>query len=1292
MNKFWVAILCVLWLGSGVAQSFPYHVSVETVPGHCYDDAHLIFTLSDNQGNEVLIDPQTHHAVNTAQYPLYNVQYHYQNLSSGLGLQYDYSNDIMLTAGTYSVGVRANFSAPNGALVDTTFNVQITTSYNHLEASAIFELASGTWEGDRERFGYRPSFHCADMGRIQLKITQGLFPYEVTILDEQQDTVNHAVFYQRVNNGNDMGFANYRDYYTFDNLPIGTYTITVSDSCGYVAPMITFTIPDAQPIGYLGLVHTDYPYTDECPNETVIRFEIERWTNPEYNQSWYNYMYPYFDSTFRYRFINPGNDTTAWSKIIPPPSHSSSGAWATAYDTLPNYCVMFYDTIKLQVYEMCHDTIITFSSRYIPQFALLDSVKTIHFSDSTILDTCSVHLQSGISTQAYKICGDTWEDAGKTMVAGRWNIVYSVPFRYFRCPLSYNVWSLPDSTLLGHIESDYYTGLGSWVTFDADTTIPVRVSITDAQGCELAAKDTVFVFQTEPMDDLYFWFECHNDKDDDGRDHCCDARYLWIQEHGVDANTFRRNMTLQLVESPLYNRYNFTATRQDGVWTFTPANPDNHSTYVEFTYEDGWRATVRDSVCLAPGRYTFAVSTDCGDTLITYEWVGYYYDTLAFTSPPQYEMRQVCDRIVVTQVSTGLENYIYYIDPSVSNDEPIQQECNFSHYCYSPSGISSTRDAQRRDVLVFSVPGTYSLTTYSYNNPFSYNSYQSVLGWCSPYVYYYDTITVAFSYIDFDMAAALLCDQSSGTGIVSVQAVNGNAPYTYTLYDQPGASGNVVATSTTGFFDNVPMTEGQQFSVQVTDSCLTSFSVNLTAASLTNSSLLWEQGASAGTPHCAGDTIHFIALNFPSPATFHWTSPNGQTTVTQTNEIHLPFHGESGWYKVEIQNSLCGDIMDSVYVPSTQPPQVTFFGNAVACPGSDVALSFIPQGNGQVSFDVHHLYGHNSFTVNADDTLVHSFPVYSGNVFWVDHISDDYCTRRNPIDSLHVNVYTVSTEVTDFFDTIEDTQLPYHFAGLLFESGGVYEVGLADQHGCDSLVALHLTVHYNQLPPPEVSIATPNDTICVGNSVTLQAVIENAALFTPPPVPRIVPGDILCTDSSIVKPSAFAYSGKTALGIVFYVDSTEEHGWAVDLHDLPGEYHDYNYRWTTDSSLYVDIPTLNNYTSSLQAIADFDGYGNTGILRALDNAAQYPAAMAVDFDHGWYLPAMGQLVQMYAQLVVVNASLTLVGGTPFPLDDRTFYWSSTEVNRYRAWNLVYGGSPRNDHKSDWLYVRSVRSF
>ena len=71
-------------------------------------------------------------------------------------------------------------------------------------------------------------------------------------------------------------------------------------------------------------------------------------------------------------------------------------------------------------------------------------------------------------------------------------------------------------------------------------------------------------------------------------------------------------MTLRLMDSPLYDQFNFTAVRQDGVWTVTPDDPDNHSTYVEFSYEDGWRATIRDSVCLPPGRYTFEVSTDCG--------------------------------------------------------------------------------------------------------------------------------------------------------------------------------------------------------------------------------------------------------------------------------------------------------------------------------------------------------------------------------------------------------------------------------------------------------------------------------------------------------------------------------------------------------------------------------------------------------------------------------------------------------------------------------------------------------
>ena len=290
-----LTILLLCWCGVLAAQSFPYHLSLGMVPGQCYDDARLIFTLTDDNGNVVQIDPQTHNVVSTAPYPLYNVQYHYQNVSSGLGVQYDYNNDVMLTAGTYNVGVRGYIPLPNGtnALVDTTvYNVELTTSYQHLEAAALFNLATSN-TSDHEMSGWRPSFTCADLGRIQLHITQGSFPYEVTILNEQQDTIRHSFFSSRVNNGNLNTYADYRDYYTFDQLPVGTYSIFVSDSCGYTIGPISFTIPNAEPSNYGSYVDVKF-YS--CPSVNAIPFSISIYHTSEFNNPWHNYTHTYFDS------------------------------------------------------------------------------------------------------------------------------------------------------------------------------------------------------------------------------------------------------------------------------------------------------------------------------------------------------------------------------------------------------------------------------------------------------------------------------------------------------------------------------------------------------------------------------------------------------------------------------------------------------------------------------------------------------------------------------------------------------------------------------------------------------------------------------------------------------------------------------------------------------------------------------------------------------------------------------------------------------------------------------------
>ena len=69
-------------------------------------------------------------------------------------------------------------------------------------------------------------------------------------------------------------------------------------------------------------------------------------------------------------------------------------------------------------------------------------------------------------------------------------------------------------------------------------------------------------------------------------------------------------------------------------------------------------------------------------------------------------------------------------------------------------------------------------------------------------------------------------------------------------------------------------------------------------------------------------------------------------------------------------------------------------------------------------------------------------------------------------------------------------------------------------------------------------------------------------------------GDILCTDGSTVSLDEYAASGRTAEGIVFYVDKSGEHGWAVNLHTdavdtdwVNQAYYDFEY----------DIPNLPNF-------------------------------------------------------------------------------------------------------------------
>lgn len=233
--------------------------------------------------------------------------------------------------------------------------------------------------------------------------------------------------------------------------------------------------------------------------------------------------------------------------------------------------------------------------------------------------------------------------------------------------------------------------------------------------------------------------------------------------------------------------------------------------------------------------------------------------------------------------------------------------------------------------------------------------------------------------------------------------------------------------------------------------------------------------------------------------------------------------------------------------------------------------------------------------------------------------------------------------------------------------------------GCDSVRILQLLVAGT---PTLSTLAQPAE-ICTGQSTTVHALGENASFSQGGTAPPVAIGDILCTDNSIVKPSAWPVAGKTAMGIVFYVDNTGEHGWAVHLQDQAT-----SVKWSASNT---DIPTLINY-SNFDARADLNGYTNTQRIRSAGNATAYPAAYAVDFANGWYLPAAGQLSLLFAEIVTINASLQTVGGSQFPMDSNWWYWTSTEQGQTYAYDVSWDGGVYSTYKSYTTRVRSVRTF
>lgn len=259
-----------------------------------------------------------------------------------------------------------------------------------------------------------------------------------------------------------------------------------------------------------------------------------------------------------------------------------------------------------------------------------------------------------------------------------------------------------------------------------------------------------------------------------------------------------------------------------------------------------------------------------------------------------------------------------------------------------------------------------------------------------------------------------------------------------------------------------------------------------------------------------------------------------------------------------------------------------------------------------------------------------------------------------------------------------------------FAQPGTYQVTLtvsSSNGNCSDQITNTIIV----LPSPDVTITvSPSTQICDGDEVTLTAEID------PVEINYVAPGDILCTDNTILRPGLFVNSGKTAKGVVFYVDNSGSHGWAVSLTQT-----DAPLQWSTNTSTLV--VSTNNNNAWRVAIRDLNGKANTLSIRAAGNPSTYPAANNPDFANGWYLPSIGQLNLLFGELVAVNAGLSAAGGMQIrdnggvtEANGNVLLWSSTEKSASSAYALeVRDGQIGGINKASTTnkqYVRAIIDF
>ena len=175
--------------------------------------------------------------------------------------------------------------------------------------------------------------------------------------------------------------------------------------------------------------------------------------------------------------------------------------------------------------------------------------------------------------------------------------------------------------------------------------------------------------------------------------------------------------------------------------------------------------------------------------------------------------------------------------------------------------------------------------------------------------------------------------------------------------------------------------------------------------------------------------------------------------------------------------------------------------------------------------------------------------------------------------------------------------------------------------------------------------------------------------------------------------------GDGSKGVLVQVERDGQSGWAIALKNA-GTFSWASLVTETETSALNKILTERTETKRalndmLPLLSDTAGYAATQAIRAAagGNSENYPAAFAVDFDHGWYLPTAGQMFIVYSLEPFIKKALEDNGGEVIAGS----YWTSTPYNARCAWYLdaqlgIYEDPNGDGYKTKQYFVRAMRHW